>query len=586
MATLASLVVSLVLDSAKFGKQLDEEIGRIERVRRRLKDTGASMMRVGGAMTAGITLPLIGMGAAAVNAASDYEESLNKVRVVFGDAAAQIEEFSKTAATNLGMSSQQALEAAGTYGNLFTAMGIGVDTSAEMSTELVQLAADLASFNNMDPTEVLDKLRSGLVGEVEPLRTLGVNLSQTAIAAKALELGLIDVAEGEKVNATELSAGVKAQAAYAIILEQTATAQGDYARTADGLANSTRTARAMIREMAISLGQELLPFTLQAITFVKGLMTQFMALDPSTKRIILVVAALAAAAGPLLVALGAIVSAIGALISPIGLVIVIVGLLAAAWATNFGGIRDMLTNLWANTLQPIFSKLATWLQKNIPVALQALSRFWRNVLLPAIRAVWNFISKVLWPILVGIADILSAVVGTAVRALAGLWQNVLYPALQKVWSWLSEKLGPALRTIGSVVATWLGPKLQWLNDKIVQPLIHGFGGIVDAARRVREWMGRIADKIRSLKLPDWLTPGSPTPFELGLRGIAKSLKQIDQIGMPSFMLQPAMTSVTNVTNVPAAGRRGDVYITVDGSRDPQATAREIMRQLRLQGVVR
>ncbi len=134
--------------------------------------------------------------------------------------------------------------------------------------------------------------------------------------------------------------------------------------------------------------------------------------------------------------------------------------------------------------------------------------------------------------------------------------------------------------------TWLGPKLQWLNDKIVQPLIRGFGGIVDAARRVKEWMGRIADKIRSLKLPDWLTPGSPTPFELGLRGIAKSLKQIDQIGMPSFMLQPAMTSVTNVTNVPAAGRRGDVYITVDGSRDPQATAREIMRQLRLQGVVR
>ena len=187
-----------------------------------------------------------------INAASDLSETTSKVGIVFGEASDLVLSFGKTAAESLGMSNEAALAGAAVYGNLFRAMGITESVSADMSTTLVQLAADLASFNNMDPTEVLDKLRAGLSGEVEPLRSLGVNLNQVIIQQKAMELGLWD-------GVGALDAATKAQASYALILEQTDLAQGDFERTSDGLANQQRILKAASEDLAAAIGEYLLP---------------------------------------------------------------------------------------------------------------------------------------------------------------------------------------------------------------------------------------------------------------------------------------------------------------------------------------
>lgn len=139
MSTLATLVVKLVGDVSEFEKQMEASA-------RRTQEWGKKIESVGRGMTTFVTLPLIAAGGAAVKFASDASESLNKVNVVFGDAAGQVEQFAKGAAANLGMSSQAAMEAAGTFGNLFTALGLGQAPAAQMSTELLTLAADLASF--------------------------------------------------------------------------------------------------------------------------------------------------------------------------------------------------------------------------------------------------------------------------------------------------------------------------------------------------------------------------------------------------------------------------------------------------------
>ena len=188
----------------------------------------------------------------AIAAASDLAESESKVGVVFGDQADAMLAWGQTAAEAMGMSSNEALAAAGTYGNLFRAMGITEKASADMSQALVELAADLASFNNMDPTEVLGKLRAGLSGETEPLKTLGVNLNQAIIQQKALELGLWD-------GVGALDAAQKAQASYALILEQTSLAQGDFERTSEGLANQQRILKAANDDLAAAIGEYLLP---------------------------------------------------------------------------------------------------------------------------------------------------------------------------------------------------------------------------------------------------------------------------------------------------------------------------------------
>jgi len=203
-----------------------------------------------GAMAAGRAIS--GFMSSSVTAASDLAETTSKIGVVFGDASIQILEMGDSAATSFGMSKNAALTAAGTYGNLFRSMGIGEQASADMSESLIGLAGDLASFNNLTPEEVLEKLRAGLTGEAEPLKSLGININEVILKEKALELGLYS-------GKGALDAGAKAQAAYALMLEQTTLAQGDFARTSDGLANQQRIAAANVENLKAKLGTALLP---------------------------------------------------------------------------------------------------------------------------------------------------------------------------------------------------------------------------------------------------------------------------------------------------------------------------------------
>lgn len=251
---------------------------------------------------------LLEFGKDSFEAFSAQNEAASKAEVVFGAAAGDIQSFASSSAKNLGISKTAALDAAGTFGNLFRAMGIGVDTSAQMSTKLLQLSSDLASFNNANPEDVLAALKSGLVGETEPLRQFGVNLNEARIQAEALRLGLVkgnvnavdvqaksvavanaqaklnDLTKSGTASSLELStakaalasaqqdlsqklagsvppldAAQKAQAAYSLILQDTSLAQGDFARTADGAANKGRVASAMFEDLKATLGEKIAP---------------------------------------------------------------------------------------------------------------------------------------------------------------------------------------------------------------------------------------------------------------------------------------------------------------------------------------
>jgi hypothetical protein len=255
----ADLYGELGLRKDKF----DSEMGRVHGMFGRV---GAWALAAGAAAGAGIAF---GLGKA-VFAASDLAESTSKVGVVFGKQAQDIIRWSNDAATAMGMPKQVALEAAGTFGNLFTSMGQSKGVSAEMSRNLVQLAADLSSFNNVPIEEALDALRSGLVGETEPMRRFGVAMDDATLKAKATAMGL-------KWQGETLPPLIKQQAAYALIMEQTANAQGDYARTSDGFANRWKTLKAQLMDFAAAIGQYLMPV---AIAVVGGLQKLLSAVKP------------------------------------------------------------------------------------------------------------------------------------------------------------------------------------------------------------------------------------------------------------------------------------------------------------------
>lgn len=183
---------------------------------------------------------------------SDLQEATSKADVVFGNFANTVIEFAEDAPAALGSTQQAAIEAAATFGNLFLGIGFSQGAAADLSTDLVQLATDLASFNNIEVSEAIDKLRAGLVGETEPLRPLGVLLSEAAVQAKALELNLGGVTG-------TLTEAEKVQARYAIIMDKTTTAQGDFARTSEGVANLQRTAGAASVAFGTDVGEVLVP---------------------------------------------------------------------------------------------------------------------------------------------------------------------------------------------------------------------------------------------------------------------------------------------------------------------------------------
>jgi hypothetical protein len=199
----------------------------------------------------------------AIAAASDLEESYSKVGAVFKENADEVKNWAKTSVTQFGLSQQAALEAAGTFGNLFTAFGVAADDAAKMSISLTELATDLASFNNSSVQEAVTALRSGLSGETEPLKRFGVALSQAAIEAEALALGLINSGDA-------LDQASKTQAIYSLVMKQTANAQGDFLRTQDGLANTTRTLEAAIEDAKATIGTGFLDAILEVTDSLGG----------------------------------------------------------------------------------------------------------------------------------------------------------------------------------------------------------------------------------------------------------------------------------------------------------------------------
>lgn len=215
------------------------------------------------AALAGLTaLGVGGLLVEIVNAASDIGESSSKAATVFGDSFGEIERFADDAATAVGLSAEQAFAATGTFGNLFQALGVGQEEATGLSQDVVQLGADLASFNNLEVTDALEKLRSGLVGEIEPLRGLGISFGAADVEARGLALGLADVAD-------QLTEGDKVLARYSLIAEQASLAQGDFARTSDGLANQSRILVAEIGNVAASAGQQLLPTVLELVDMAR-----------------------------------------------------------------------------------------------------------------------------------------------------------------------------------------------------------------------------------------------------------------------------------------------------------------------------
>jgi hypothetical protein len=293
-------------------KALQKDLGVVEEKSKKasfsLKEfvqDGDKLKSVGNKMTVGVTLPLMGVAVAATKLASDLGETRSKVGIIFGEMSGDIQKWADSANTTLGQTRKQALDAASDFAIFGKSAGLAGQDLTAFAEKNVQLASDMASFFNTSPEEAITAIGAAFRGEAEPIRKYGVLINDAALKDEALRQGLI------KTTADALTPQQRVLAASALIMKQTSDAQGDFARTSDGLANQTRIMTAQFQDALATLGEKFLPIAIKGVGVVRDLLTAFQGLSPEMQNAIIAFGALAAAAGPVMRVGGTLIDVVG-----------------------------------------------------------------------------------------------------------------------------------------------------------------------------------------------------------------------------------------------------------------------------------
>lgn len=204
-------------------------------------------------------------GKQSVKLGSDITEVQNVVDVAFGSMAGMVDEFATTSAEKFGLSELAAKQYSGTMMAMLKSSGVAKDAAAEMSTTLAGLAGDIASFYNIDTDLAFQKIRSGISGEIEPLRQLGISMTVANLEAFALSQGITKSYQA-------MTQAEQAMLRYNYLMHASADAQGDFARTSMNWANQVRILKLNFQQLAATIGQGLIAAVLPGIQVLNALM--------------------------------------------------------------------------------------------------------------------------------------------------------------------------------------------------------------------------------------------------------------------------------------------------------------------------
>lgn len=188
----------------------------------------------------------------AVTESNKYQEDLNLFTVALGQYAAEAQNYAEKVSDVMGIDPAQWLRNQGVFNTLLTGFGDTAERAQLMSQNLTQLGYDLSSFFNISIEDAMQKLQSGISGELEPLRRLGYDLSQARLEQTALNLGI-------KESVANMTQAEKAELRYYAIMTQVTTAQGDMARTLEAPANQLRILQAQLTQAARAIGNIFIP---------------------------------------------------------------------------------------------------------------------------------------------------------------------------------------------------------------------------------------------------------------------------------------------------------------------------------------
>ena len=345
-----------------FGANLKGFDRSMRKAQRSIGKFGASLQRTGETLTRNITLPVIGLGAAAIKMASDFEETDSKFKTVFSSIQFEAEQTARVFEKSFGLSSKAAKQMLGDTGDLLVGFGFTEKEALNLSKQVNELAVDLASFTNFSggAEGASLALTKALLGERESIKSLGIAITEADLKKFAEDQGLVF---------KELDRVAKANLTFQLAAKQSSKAIGDYSRTSGSFANQTRQLTADITNLSVEIGSILLPVAQKLLTWAKGFVESIREMNPVLKQNILNFTLLAAAIGPLLSISGSLVKIFSNLFSRTGIILMGLSALVAGFIyvrENYEAFKERLSDWtwWKNSLIQVLA----WLVEYNPFA--------------------------------------------------------------------------------------------------------------------------------------------------------------------------------------------------------------------------
>lgn len=376
---------------------------------KKLQDFGGKAIGVGKNMTAAVTLPIVAAGAASFKMAADLQDAFGATDQIFKTSADEVKNWADNLESYYGIAEGEALTYANTMGSMLQNIGgLSEAEAAKQAETLVQLSGDLAAMFGGSTESAVQALTGALKGNASMLDNYGMGVNEATIKSKALEMGLIKEKE-------ELSLAAKQAATLALIMEQTADAQGQAGREAGGASGSMRGLVTELKNIGTEIGEILLPVITPLIAKLKEIIERFGNMSPEMQRTIVIVAGIAAAIGPLIVLLGSLAWGLGAIIGilpilggglaflagPVGIVIAIIAALIAigvALYKNWDTIKAAAVAMY-ESLKASFNKTKDAIVIPITNAIDTLKKInlfeiGKNIISGLIDGVSGMIGKV------------------------------------------------------------------------------------------------------------------------------------------------------------------------------------------------
>jgi len=335
-------VIETEQELKKLENQLRETNNKWKETAETLDRFGKKSTEIGKDLSMKVTAPIVATGAASFKMAADLEDAFGATDQIFKNAANSVKKWADELESYYGIAEGEALEYANMMGALLQNIGgLTEEEAAKQAQTLVQLAGDLAAMFGGTPADAVRALTGALKGNTSMLDNYGIACNDALIKTKALEMGIWD-------GTGQMDLATKQAAILALIMEQTGAAQGQAAREAEGASGSMRALVTEIKNLSTDIGEVLLPVITPFIQRLRDIIGAFGELSPGAQKVIIALAGIAAAIGPLLLIVGQISLGLSSLIGLFGgTAAAAAGTAAAATGATaaVGGLGAVITTL-------------------------------------------------------------------------------------------------------------------------------------------------------------------------------------------------------------------------------------------------